>query len=78
MDVELNLISLCRGWTKTGWVSCHELAQAGEISSEDLLAKVAAREGLSQDDIIVALNALRNAQTPPENKRPKGKGKGMR
>lgn len=46
VDYRLNLIGLCRGFAKGGWVSCHDEADAGRITQESLWAVVAQREGI--------------------------------
>lgn len=55
LDIPINLISL------GPWYSCqcHALAQANQITRDDLLALVAAREGLLQDQIVDEINRLR-------------------
>jgi hypothetical protein len=52
LDVPVNLIALCA-------VPCHHDAQEGRILKADLLAVVAAREGVLQQDIIDEVNRLR-------------------
>ena len=59
IDHPLNLISLCRGYYRGKWVSCHDDAEAGRITKYDLLALVARREGVLQDEIITALEGIR-------------------
>jgi hypothetical protein len=52
LDVPVNLIALCA-------VPCHDDAHHGRITATDLLAVVAAREGVLQQDIIDEVNRLR-------------------
>lgn len=45
VDIPLNVIGLCRGFTKDGWVSCHQDADDGKITKAQLFAVVGKREG---------------------------------
>lgn len=54
LDIKINLISLCR--------PCHTDVHQGHISRCDLLAVVAAREGLLQADIEQRLRELRRVR----------------
>lgn len=54
MDHPLNLASLC--------AVCHEDCHWGRVTKWDLLAVVAAREGLQQADVEEKLYALRRAR----------------
>ena len=49
MDLAINLAALCYAFQ--GGDNCHERAHSGEILRCDLLAIVAAREGVQQADI---------------------------
>ena len=51
LDVPENLISLCRGFYQGKWVSCHDDAERGVIPKADLLAIIARRENMLQDEI---------------------------
>lgn len=65
LDVSFNLIALC---PPTG-NNCHQLFHDGHIMREDLLAKVAAREGVLQDDIVDAVHFLRRLPKRPSMQR---------
>lgn len=57
LDVRLNLVSLCR--------ACHQEHHAGHRPLYvDLLALVAAREGVQQGDVERVVTELRNAPKP--------------
>lgn len=57
LDVRVNLVSLCFG--------CHRQTHMGRRPIRvDLLAVVAAREGLMQDEITRTILELRNAPQP--------------
>lgn len=58
IDSRLTLISLCRGFYRGEWVSCHEEAERGTIRKEKLEAKIAAREGCRTSDLRSAVKAL--------------------
>jgi hypothetical protein len=58
LDVPINLIALCR--------QCHNQVHAGVIRRDDLLAIVALREGMLQDDIEAEINRLKRS---PKEKR---------
>lgn len=51
LDIEINLIALCR--------LCHNEVHAGHIMRVDLLAIVAKREKMSQDEILDAIRDLK-------------------
>ena len=51
LDVRINLVSLCR--------TCHGEVHGGRIMRRDLLAIVAAREGMLQDDVEREIYRLR-------------------
>jgi hypothetical protein len=55
LDHPLNLVSLCRGFWKGKWVSCHDDAEAGRITKADLACIVSAREGMLQDELEAEL-----------------------
>jgi HNH endonuclease len=53
LDIRVNLVALCR--------SCHTDTHAGHIIRAALLAIVAQREGVMQDDIVTEIARLRRA-----------------
>ena len=53
LDIEINLISLCR--------TCHDAVHMGSIMRCDLLAIVARRERMTQDAILDAIRDLKRA-----------------
>ena len=53
LDISCNIAALCRG--------CHESAEAGRITREDMLALVAQREGVHQRDMERALSFFNHA-----------------
>lgn len=53
LDIRINLIALCR--------ICHNAYHSSHIMRTDLLAKVAAREGMLQDDIVSEIYRLRRS-----------------
>lgn len=58
LDIPGNLVSLCRGYYRGQWVSCHDDAERGDITRESLLAVVAAREGVMQADILAEIKRV--------------------
>lgn len=58
LDVRIGLISVCRGWYRGQWVSCHEECDRGAISRIDLLAIVAVRENTRSDCIDSVMRFL--------------------
>ncbi len=62
LDIRINLIGLCRGFVCGRFVSCHDDAEAGIISREDLLDKVAAREGTTPAAIRDEIQRLRGVR----------------
>lgn len=61
MDHPWNLVAVCRGWTQTGWVSCHDDAQARRIHPATIAAIVSRRENVLQDTLEAGILALWNA-----------------
>ena len=59
LDISINLIALCRGFDKNGWVSCHQDHHSGKLTQYDLLAIVSRREKVLQDAIIEVVYFLR-------------------
>jgi hypothetical protein len=60
LDHPYNLIALCRGFQNGAWISCHQRAQAGQITRREILAIVAARERLTPEDLLAFLIELRD------------------
>ena len=60
LDIAINLIAL-GSWMDC---SCHQRFHAGHIARHDLLAVVAAREKMLQDDIEREICRLRQARKP--------------
>ena len=59
VDVKINLIALCAVYA--GGANCHHELHQGRILRADLLAKVAAREGMLQAEVEAEVRRLRNA-----------------
>jgi hypothetical protein len=54
LDIRINLMAMCH--------VCHREVHDGKIKRQDLLATVAIREGLHQDDISREINRLKRAR----------------
>ena len=59
LDIHLNLVALCRGFTRNGWKSCHAEAERGEITIDAMAKIIARREGTTPENVIKTVNDMK-------------------